>query len=257
MGATLLGIAAALLAAGACSSPGGAVPATGGSGGPSGSITVLAAASLTGTFTVLGHRFEAAHPGSTVTFSFGASSDLAAQITQAVPADVFASAAPANMRTVEQADDATNVRDFVRNTMEIATPKGNPAHITSVRDLARSGVKVALCEPQVPCGAVAREVFTNAHVQVSATTLQPDVKSTLATVSTGEVDAGVVYVTDVLAAGNQVNGVRIPRSINADTEYPITVLKHAANPTLARAFVNYVESPAGQHVLRAAGFLSP
>ena len=256
MKAALLGIASALLAAGACSSPGGAAPATGGSA-LSGSVTVLAAASLTGTFTMLGHRFEAAHPGSTVRFSFGASSDLAAQITQAVPADVFASAAPANMRTVEQAHEATNATDFVRNTMEIATPKGNPAHITSVRDLARSGVKVALCEPQVPCGAVAREVFMNAHVHVSASTLQPDVKSTLATVSTGEVDAGVVYVTDVLAAGNQVDGVRIPRSINADTEYPITVLKHAANPALARAFIDYVESPAGQHVLRAAGFLSP
>lgn len=249
--------AAAILTASACSTSGGGARGTEAGGTVSGGITVLAAASLTGSFSTLGSRFQAAHPGTKVTFSFNASSELAAQITEGAPADVFASAAPANMDTVEKDGDATTVTNFVKNTMEIATPKGNPAHISSVADLAGPGVKVALCEPQVPCGAVAAKVLENAKVSVQATTLQTDVKSTLATVQTGEVDAGVVYVTDVLAAGSQVDGVKIPASINAHTEYPITVLEDASNSTLAAAFVDYVESAGGQKVLHAAGFLSP
>lgn len=252
---TAIAVAAAALVVGACSSSGGADAGT--SHALSGSITVLAAASLTDAFTAIGTRFEHAHPGSHVRFSFGASSELAAQVTQDVPADVFASAAPANMHTVVHAGDATKVSDFARNRMEIATPTGNPAHIAAVADLAKPGVKVALCEPQVPCGAVAARVFEKAHVTVRPATLQADVKSTLATVETGEVDAGIVYVTDVRAAGDQVHGVAIPASVNADTAYPITVLKDAGNPALAGAFVRYVRSAAGQRVLAAAGFLPP
>ena len=175
-----------------------------------GTITVFAAASLTGTFTQLGKQFEAAHPGDTVKFSFGPSSGLATQITSGAPADVFASAAPANMDTVVKAGDASNPQNFAKNIMEVAVPPSNPANVASVNDLAKSSVKVALCQPQVPCGVVAAEVFKNAGITVKPVTLQPDVKSVLTQVELGSVDAGMVYVTDVMAAGTKVKGVTIP-----------------------------------------------
>ena len=132
-----------------------------------GAITVFAAASLQGTFTQLGKQFEAAHPGSKVTFSFGPSSGLATQIMNGAPADVFASAAVANMNQVVKAGDARGPSDFARNKMEVAVPPGNPGHVSSVDNLAKSSVKVAVCQPQVPCGVVAKEVFKNANISVS------------------------------------------------------------------------------------------
>lgn len=226
-------------------------------GGVSGSIMVYAAASLTGTFTALGAQFENAHPGTHVKFNFAASSALATQINQSAPADVFASAAPKNMATVVSAGNASGSTNFVKNRAEIAAAPGNPAHVASVADLAKSSVKVALCEPAVPCGAVAAQVFKNAGVTVKAAASEPDVKSTLAIVEQGEVDAGMVYVTDVKAAGSKVVGVAIPDSLNADTEYPIAVLTHSKNSALATAFVAYIESADGMRVLTAAGFLNP
>jgi len=224
---------------------------------PAGTITVFAAASLMGTFTQLGTQFEAAHPGDTVKFSFGASSTLATQITSGAPADVFASAAPKNMETVVSAGDASNPQNFAKNTAEIAVPPSNPANVTSVSDLAKSSVKVALCQPQVPCGVVAAEVFKNAGITVKPVTLQPDVKSVLTQVELGNVDAGVVYVTDVKAAGSKVKGVTIPASQNASTLYPIATISSSKEMAIARAFVAYVLSPAGQQVLAAAGFEKP
>jgi molybdate transport system substrate-binding protein len=222
-----------------------------------GTVKVLAAASLTGAFTTLGKQFEAAHPGTTIKLSFGASSALALQITQGAPADVFASASPKNMQQVVKAGGATTSTNFAKNVMEIAVPPSNPANVTGVDDLAKSSVKVALCEPQVPCGATAQEVFTNAKITVKPVTLEADVKSTLAKVETDEVDAGVVYVTDVLSAGTKVKGVVIPADVNASTEYPIAALIKAPNTSGAQAFVAYVLSPAGQQVLTADGFEKP
>ncbi len=250
--AVAVAITAALAAAGCSSSK----QSSKGSG-LSGTITVYAAASLTESFINLGRQFEKAHPGSLVKLNFGASGTLATQINQSAPADVFASAAPKNMNDVVTAGNASRPANFAKNRMEIATPPGNPAHISAVADLAKSSVKVALCEPTVPCGVVAQEVFTNAKVTVKPAASQPDVKSTLATVEQGEADAGVVYVTDVRAAGTKVVGVAIPDSLNAFTEYPIATLTHAKRPALARAFVAYVRSAAGLKVLSAAGFLSP
>ncbi len=255
-------VATSLAVAGlaACGSSSGGSPSAGGSsssGGVSGTITVLAASSLTEAFTTLGKQFEAAHPGTTVTFSFAASSALAEQVTQGAPADVFASASPKNMDQVTSAGDASSPTNFVKNVMEIATPPDNPAHIDAVADLARSGVKVALCQAQVPCGATAAKVFTNAGVRVTPVTEEPDVKSVLAKVTTGEVDAGVVYVTDVRSAGTKVMGVQIPAAVNASTEYPIAALTHAPNASGARAFVAYVLSSAGQRVLTEDGFQAP
>ena len=222
-----------------------------------GTITVFAAASLMGTFTQIGKQFEAAHPGDTVKFSFGGSSTLATQITGGAPADVFASAAPANMDTVVTAGDASSPKDFAKNTSEVAVPPANPGKVTSVNDLAKSSVKVALCQPKVPCGVVAAEVFKNAGITVKPVTLQPDVKSVLTQVELGNVDAGMVYVTDVKAAGAKVKGVPVPAGVNASTLYPIATISSSAHQAEAGAFVSYVLSPAGQQVLAAAGFQAP
>ena len=210
-----------------------------------------------GTFTQIGKQFDAAHPGDTVKFSFGPSSGLATQITSGAPADVFASAAPANMDTVVKAGDAASPQDFAKNTMEVAVPPNNPAKVKSVNDLAKSSVKVALCQPQVPCGVVAAEVFKNASIKVKPVTLQPDVKSVLTQVELGSVDAGMVYVTDVMAAGSKVKGVQIPASDNASTLYPIDTITDSKHKSIAESFVTYVLSPAGQQVLTAAGFQTP
>jgi molybdate transport system substrate-binding protein len=223
----------------------------------SGTITVFAAASLQGTFTTLARQFEAAHPGVTVKLNFGASSALALQINQGAPADVFASASAKNMTQVTSAGGASLSTNFVKNVMEIAVPPSNPAHVTALADLAKPGVKIALCQAQVPCGATAAKVFTNAKLTVKAVTLEADVKSTLAKVELNEVDAGVVYVTDVKAAGSKVKGIEIPADVNASTAYPIAVLTKAPNSAAAQAFTAYVLSPEGQRVLAAAGFEKP
>jgi molybdate transport system substrate-binding protein len=223
----------------------------------SGNITVFAAASLTESFTELGKQFESANPGTKVTFSFGASSGLAQQINSGAPADVFASASPKNMDQVVDVGGASNPKVFATNKMEIATPPNNPAQIASVNDLAKSSVKTALCQPQVPCGSVAQQVFTNAKITVKPVTLEPDVKSVLTKVQLGEVDAGMVYVTDVKAAGDKVKGVEISDDVNASTDYPIAALTKSGNASVASAFVDLVLSPAGQGVLTAAGFQAP
>jgi len=255
----IIAVGVAAVAAAGCSSSG-----SGGSSGASssasaakGSITVFAAASLTGSFTQLGKQFESAHPGDSVKFSFGPSSGLAEQITSGAPADVFASAAPANMQQVVSAGDASSPTNFAKNTMEIAVPPDNPGHVMSVTDLAKKSVKVALCQPQVPCGVVAAQVFKNAGIKVKPVTLQPDVKSVLTQVETGNVDAGAVYVTDVMAAGSKVKGVPVPAKDNASTLYPIATISNSKEKSIAQAFVAYVLSPAGQQVLSAAGFKKP
>ena len=230
---------------------------TSSSAAQTGAITVLAASSLKGTFTQLGKQFEAAHPGDTVKFSFGASSALATQINSGAPADVFASASTKNMDQVVTPGNASNPQNFAKNIMEIAVPPSDPAKVTSVNDLAKSSVKTALCQPQVPCGVVAAEVFKNAGIKVKPVTLQPDVKSVLTQVELGSVDAGMVYVTDVQAAGSKVKGVTVSASDNASTLYPIAALTHSKEQAIAAAFVAYVLSPPGEQVLKAAGFEQP
>jgi molybdate transport system substrate-binding protein len=253
------GLVACTLAGCSSSSSGSSSASAGGSSSASssGTITVFAAASLTGSFTQLGKQFEAAHPGDKVKFSFGPSSGLATQITNGAPADVFASAAPANMQQVVSAGDASNPQNFAKNIMEVAVPPSNPAHVKSVDNLAKSSVKVALCQPQVPCGVVAAEVFKNAGITVKPVTQQPDVKSVLTQVELGEVDAGMVYVTDVQAAGSKVKGVKISAADNASTLYPIAVVTKSSHQSIAQSFVAYVLSPTGQQVLAAAGFEQP
>ena len=261
-------VALAAIAVAGCSSSSSSSIATGSGSSPSpaassssaaqtGTITVFAASSLMGTFTQLGKQFETAHPGDTVKFSFGASSTLATQITNGAPADVFASASTKNMTQVVTAGDASGPQNFAKNIMEIAVPPSNPAKVTSVSDLAKSPVKVALCQPAVPCGVVAAAVFKNAAITVKPVTLQPDVKSVLTQVELGNVDAGVVYVTDVMAAGAKVKGVTIPANDEASTLYPIATISNSKYQSIAQAFVAYVLSSAGQQVLTTAGFEKP
>jgi molybdate transport system substrate-binding protein len=265
---TALVAASALLAGCGSSSSGASSPSTvassavpegasSSSSALSGQITVLAAASLTGSFTTVSKAFEAAHPGTKVVLSFGASSTLATQITSGAPAAVFASASAKNMDQVVAAKAAAAPAMFAKNVMEIAVPPANPAKIATVADLAKPGVKVVLCAAAVPCGSTARKVFTNAKITVTPVSNETDVKATLSKVTLGEADAGVVYVTDVLAAGSKVKGITIPADINASTSYPIATLTAAKNPDLAKAFVDYVLSSDGTTALTSAGFEKP
>jgi len=223
----------------------------------SGSITVFAASSLKESFTTLGTQFEAAHPGTTVTFNFGASSTLATQITQKAPADVFAAASQKTMDTVTAAGAATGDKVFAVNTMEIATPAKPSTPVAGLADLAKPGVKVAVCQKDVPCGAAAVKLFDLNKLTVTPVSEEVDVKSVLSKVVLGEVDAGIVYVTDVKAAKEKVVGVEIPAAQNVTTKYPIAPITASTNSDLARAFIDYVLSSEGQSVLTAAGFASP
>ncbi|WP_373293121.1 molybdate ABC transporter substrate-binding protein [Micromonospora sonchi] len=223
-----------------------------------GQLTVLAAASLTESFTRIGQDFETAHPGVRVILTFAGSSALANQINEGAPADVFASAAPANMAAVIEAGNGDgDPVTFARNQLVIAVPEGNPDAVTGLHDLTRLGAKVALCAEQVPCGAVACRALDAAGVALTPVTLERDVKAALAKVRLGEVDAALVYRTDVRAAAEDVDGIEFPESAEAINEYPIVVLKDTANRPTARAFVEYVRSDAGRGVLTAAGFQAP
>jgi molybdate transport system substrate-binding protein len=228
------------------------------SAGVTGTVTVFAAASLTESFTKLGKDFEAANPGATVTFNFAGSSALATQICQGAPADVFGSAAPANMKTVTDTGNGDGTpTTFVKNQLVIAVPKGNPKQIKGLSDLTRPGVKVALCAEQVPCGAAAKKALDAAQVKLTPVTLEQDVKGALSKVKLGEVDAALVYRTDARTAASAVEGVEFPESSGAINEYPIVVLKTARNPAGAKAFVAYVLSDKGRTVLTDAGFQAP
>jgi molybdate transport system substrate-binding protein len=221
----------------------------------SGSITVFAASSLTEVFTKIGSDFQRLHPGVTVTFNFNASSTLAAQIQQAAPADVFASADPSNMTKV--AGQISGRAVFAENLLQIAVAPGNPKHIRSLADTLKPGVQLVLCAPAVPCGEFALQAYAKQHLQVGNVPTGLNVKDTLQKVTLGEADAAVVYVTDVLSAKGSVTGVRIPLSQNVVAVYPIGVVKDSSNTPVARAFETYVLSAAGQRTMRQFGFLRP
>jgi molybdate transport system substrate-binding protein len=227
-------------------------------GGITGNVTVFAAASLTETFTELGEDFEAAHPGTEVRFNFGGSSALAQQLGNGAPADVFASAAPANMKQVTDTGVIADApRTFARNRLQIVVPRGNPGRITGLADFADQGRKIALCAEQVPCGAAAKKVFGIAEVTPRPDTLEQDVKAVLTKVSLGEVDGALVYRTDVRAAGDEVEGITFAQADQAVNEYPIAPLAKAPNAAAAKAFVELVLSDRGRAVLGAAGFDGP
>lgn len=262
-----LGLAAALtLTVVACGSDGGADDAAGsGDATPSATaaqtITVFAASSLTGAFTEIGADFETANPGATVEFSFGASSDLVESITSGEAlgtADVFASADENNMeKLVDAGDNADDPQVFVRNRAEIAVPAGNPGGVAGIEDFEDEALFLGVCAPDVPCGAYAQEIFANAGVTPSIDTEEAKVTDVVAKVASGDLDAGIVYLTDVLANDDEVDGIEIPEGVNIDAVYPIATVAEAPAADGASAFVDYVLSDAGQQVLADHGFVPP
>lgn len=238
-GAVILGLATVLagaLALAGCSAP--TDPNT---------VTVFATASLTESFTEIATAFERENPTLDVVLSFASSSALAAQIAEGAPADVFASANPQTMEAIS--DDAVL---FATNVLALAVPAGNPGDVTSLADLARPELSIALCAVEVPCGVAAQAALEAAGVVPSVDTLEPDVKAVLTKIELGEVDAGLVYVTDVRAAGAAVEGIALPEA--EPVAYPIAAL---TDSEAAAAFVAFVLSDAGQRILRKAGFGAP
>jgi molybdate transport system substrate-binding protein len=222
-----------------------------------GDITVFAAASLTDAFTELGTTFESENPDASVEFNFGASSALREQILAGAPADVFASANPSNMDQVVDGGAANGPEEFVTNLLEIAVPAGNEAGVTGLDDFANPDLLIGLCAEEVPCGEFGREALAKAGITPSMDTNEPDVRSLLTKIEAGDLDAGIVYVTDVMAAGDAVEGVDIPADENVIATYPIAALTDAANAEVAGAFVDFVLSNEGQEILQSYGFDAP
>ena len=223
-----------------------------------GTVTVFAAASLTGTFDALKLAFESANPGVEVVYNYGGSSALAEQIVQGAPVDVFAAASTATMTTVTDASlTAADPVNFATNTLEIAVPVGNPGKVDGLDDFADKDLAIAVCAEEVPCGAASAKIFEATGITPSVDTYEQDVKSVLTKVELGEADAGLVYVTDVKAAGDKVEGVEFPEAADAVNDYPIASLADSSNPDAATAFVDFVLSDEGQSALSAAGFGTP
>lgn len=235
---------------------------TGSAGGTApeltGELTIFAAASLSGAFDELATQFEALHPSLEVQpISYDGSSVLATQLIGGAPADVFASADEKNMAKVTGAGLATSSADFATNTLQIAVAPGNPKGIANLADLAAAGLLVVVCAPEVPCGSAAQTLLTDDGVALTAASEEQNVTAVLTKVKSGEADAGLVYRTDVSAAGDAVTGVDIAGADRATNVYPLAALSGAANPDAATAFVAFVLSDAGQKILAEFGFGAP
>ena len=254
--ATVLAFA---LAACSSSSKSTAPTTTAGNAAPSGSMTVLAASSLTKAFTALASQFESTHPGSKVSLNFASSSTLVEQIQNGAPADVFASADQKNMQKLQDAGDVAGTPSvFAKNQMEIAVAPGNPHHISTVADLAKSGLIVVLCASEAPCGKYADQLLTQDHVTLTPKSREVDAKSTLTKVQTGDADAAIVYVTDVKGASGKVDGVVVPAGQNVIATLPIAALKASKNAALAKEWVDFVTSSTNEKTLQDQyGFLAP
>nr|WP_228817298.1 molybdate ABC transporter substrate-binding protein [Nocardia transvalensis] len=221
-------------------------------------LTVFAAASLNHVFADLGTKFESAHPGTKVAFSFAGSSDLAAQLNQGAPADVFASADTVNMdKAVEGGRITERPENFATNVLTIVTPPGNPNHVATLADLTRPGLRLVVCAPQVPCGAATKKVATAAHVSITPVSEESAVTDVLTKVISGEADAGLVYVTDAAGAGDKVTTVAFPESAGAVNTYPIATVADSKHADLAHEFEAMVIGPDGRAALSKAGFGAP
>lgn len=246
---SLVGVAAAVAAA---------VPAAASSAPPpdvEGDLVVFAAASLTDAFAAIGVGFEAAYPDADITFNFAASSDLVTQIDEGAPADVYASADQANMAELVAAGrTATDPQTFATNSLAIVVEAGNPLGIDSVADLADPDLIVLTCDPEVPIGRYTQEVFDAAGIDVTPDSYEENVRGILTKVLEGEADAGLVYATDVIVAGDDAEGVGIPAGINVVAAYPIAPVTEARNPDAAAAFTEFVLGGDGQAILADFGF---
>jgi molybdate transport system substrate-binding protein len=217
-------------------------------------VTVLAAASLADALDEAAAAFGADHPAIEIVVSHGGSSALAEQIVSGAPADVFFAANEQTMQTVVDAGLAVDPEVLLANTLELVVPAGNPG---DVHGLADPGLLVALCDPSVPCGSAAAELLDRAGVTASVDTFEDDVRAALTKVALGEVDAALVYRTDVAAGGDAVEGIEIPEAALVVNRYPLALLADAPNPDAARVFIAYLRSPEGRGVFERAGFIAP
>lgn len=221
-------------------------------------MLVLAAASLTDAFTEIADAFEAETDGVEIDLSFGASSTLAAQIVEGAPAAVFASASASQMDdVVEEGLHDTEPVVFATNRLAIAVHPDSEGAVATIGDFADEGLLLGLCAEEVPCGSFAREMFAAAGITPSIDSEEPDVRALLGKVESGELDAGIVYVSDVAGGGEDVVGIHIPEDRNVVAEYPIVTLAEAADPAVARAFVDFVLSATGRAILESHGFSTP
>ncbi|HEU0206621.1 MAG TPA: molybdate ABC transporter substrate-binding protein [Pseudolysinimonas sp.] len=258
--ALLAGTVSSALLLAACSGPstGSPAPAPRAADSLTGTVTVLAAASLTEVFGDLAARFEKLHPSVTITESFGGSSALAAQIVQGAPADLFATANEATMKTVTDAGLADGTpRVFATNVLTLVVPPSNPAGITALSDLAEPDVKVALCDTTVPCGSAALALLAAEKLTVTPVTLETDVKAVLTKVELDEVDAGLVYATDARTAGSKISQIAVPDAAHLINRYPIVALSGSTNQAAAHAFEQFILSSTGRAALKNAGFGTP
>ena len=243
------------LAVAGCGSGGGAGSAD---GKETGTLTVLAAASLTETFSALAEDFEADHPGVTVRLTFDSSATLAEQVAQGAPADVLATADERTMRTVVDARAANGQpRAFASNHLQLVVPRDNPAGITRFSDIADAAVKYVVCVDSAPCGKLAVKVLHASGITAPPVSEEVDVKAVLTKVELGEADAGLVYATDAVAGGDKVRSIDIPTSRENRSTCPIVALSDARQPQLAHEWVDLVTGPRGRQVLADAGFGKP
>jgi molybdate transport system substrate-binding protein len=223
-----------------------------------GEIAVFAATSLTESFTDVGEAFTAQNPDAKATFSFDASSALVKQINEGAPADVFASADTANMdKLVTTGKNGGEPITFATNLLTIIVAPGNPKGITGVADLANNDLTTVICAPEVPCGAYANQIFEHAGVTVTPDSLEQNVRGVSTKVIEGEADAGIVYVTDVIAAGDDADTVEIPGDINVEAQYPIATVKDSGNAETGQAFIDFLLSEDGQAIMAKYGFGAP
>lgn len=219
---------------------------------------MFAAASLTDGFGQIASTFEIEYPEVDVQLNLASSSSLREQILEGAPADVFASANSSNMDQVVEAGGVIgDPTVFAQNLLQIAVPAGNPAGITSLADFGDPNLLIGLCAEEAPCGSFGRQVLANAGVTASVDTNEPDVRALLTKIDAGELDAGIVYVTDVLAADGGVEGIVIPTEVNVVADYPIAVLSGGTNTDVGAAFIDFVTSAEGQAILAEFGFQSP
>lgn len=220
-------------------------------------ITVFVAASLTDPFDELEREFEDTYPGVDIIMNYGGSSGLGTQIAEGAPADVFAAASPATMAIVTDAGLADEPADFATNTLQLVVPAGNPAGVTGLADLAREELAVVLCAIEVPCGAAAQKVLDLNGIVPSVDSYEQDVKAVLTKVRLGEADAGLVYLTDVQAAGDEIEGIAFPQAVDAVNTYQIAAIADSLVADAAADFVAFVLSAEGRAVLERWGFGAP
>jgi molybdate transport system substrate-binding protein len=234
-------------------------------------LHVMAAASLTQPFTELGKQFQAAHPGTSVVFDFGGSNQLRIQLQQGADADLFASANHQEMQTLSDGGivNPVSVQIFAHNRLSIIVPKGNPAKIQSIFDLAKPGVKLIVADPAVPAGSYLLGMLKSAaglpdagvdfsdRVLANVKSKEENVKAVVSKIELGEGDAGVAYMSDLHGAGSDaLEGIEIPPSVNPLAEYPVGIVVRSKLPELSHDFEAYLLSANGQQILANYGFLS-